>query len=133
MKAIRILGIAVFLLGSCARPPASKTQTTGIQRTELQRHDLGIPGREAIQVLVALDPGVAFPRHSHPGEELIYVLEGSLEYQVGDEPAVTLSAGEILFIPDGAIHAARNVGHGRGVELATYIVAKGEPLVVLAD
>jgi quercetin dioxygenase-like cupin family protein len=133
MKSTSIVLTALLLTTGCAEPPTSPSQTTGIQRTELQRHDLGIPGREAIQVLVELDPGVAFPRHSHPGEEIIYVLEGTLEYQVGDEPAVTLAAGEVLFVPAGAIHTARNVGHGRGVELATYIVEKGKPLVVLVD
>jgi quercetin dioxygenase-like cupin family protein len=67
---------------------------TGITRTDLQRHDLGTTGREAIQVRVDFAPGAAFGKHTHPGEEIIYVLEGSLEYQVEGNPPVTLKAGE---------------------------------------
>ncbi len=97
--------------------------------TELQRHDLGVPGREVIQVRVELDAGVVFGKHTHPGEEIVYVLEGSLEYQVEGKPPVTLEAGDVLFIPAGTIHAVTNVGRGNGVELATYVVDKGKPLV----
>jgi quercetin dioxygenase-like cupin family protein len=50
-------------------------------RTDVQRHDLSVPGREAIQVSVDSAPGVAFGKHSHPGEEIAYILEGTLEYQ----------------------------------------------------
>ena len=81
---------------------------------------------------VDFDPGVAFGKHSHPGAEVAYVLEGTLEYQLEGEPPVTLKAGEALFIPAGTIHAAKNVGSGNAAELATYIVEKGKPLVVLA-
>lgn len=109
----------------------ARAQQPGIKRTELQRHDLGVRGREVIQVRVELDPGVTFGRHRHPGEEIIYVLEGSWEYQVEGKPPDTLEAGDVLFIPAGTIHAAKNVGSGNGVELATYIVEKGKPLVVM--
>jgi quercetin dioxygenase-like cupin family protein len=60
-----------------------------------------VPGREVIQVRVALAPGVLFPRHTHPGDEIVYVLEGSLEYQVEDRAPVTLKAGDVLFVPAG--------------------------------
>ena len=74
---------------------------------------------------------MAFGKHTHPGEEIIYVLEGTLEYQIEDKPPVTLKAGDVLFIPAGTIHSARNVGSGTGSELATYIVEKGKPLLTL--
>jgi quercetin dioxygenase-like cupin family protein len=109
----------------------ARAQQPGIRRTDLQRHDLSVPGREVIQTRVELDPGVAFGRHWHPGEEIVYVLEGSLEYAVEGKPPVTLKAGEVLFIPAGTIHAAKNVGSGNGAELATYVVEKGKPLVVM--
>jgi quercetin dioxygenase-like cupin family protein len=111
---------------------AAQVQQSGIKRTDLLRHDLSVPGRELVQVRVDFAPGVAFGKHSHPGEEIAYVLEGSLEYQVEGKPPVTLKAGEALFIPAGTIHSAKNVGSGNGAELATYIVEKGKPLVVLA-
>ncbi|MDJ1480934.1 cupin domain-containing protein [Cytophagaceae bacterium YF14B1] len=106
-------------------------QQPGIKRTELQRYDLSHPGWEAIQVRIDFAPGTSFARHKHPGEEMIYVLEGTLEYQVEGKPPVKLKAGETLFIPAGTIHSARNVGSGNGAELATYIVEKGKPLVDL--
>ena len=80
---------------------------------------------------VDFDPGAAFPRHTHPGEEIIYVLEGSLEYQIEGKPPVTLKAGDVLFIPAGTIDAAKNVGSVIGSELATYVVEKGKSLVVV--
>ena len=104
---------------------------SGITRTDLQRHDLGVPGREVIQVRVDFAPGEAFGRHTHPGEEIVYVIEGLLEYQVEGKPPVRLKAGDVLFIPAETIHAARNVGTGNGAELATYIVEKGKPLLVM--
>jgi quercetin dioxygenase-like cupin family protein len=107
-------------------------QQPGIRRTELQRHDLSVPGREVVQVRVDFDPEAAFGRHQHPGEEIVNVLEGSLEYRVEGKAPVTLEAGDVLFIPAGAIHAVKNVGRGNGSELATYIVEKGKPLLVLA-
>jgi quercetin dioxygenase-like cupin family protein len=106
-------------------------QQPGIRRTDLQRYDLSVPGREVVQARVELDPGVAFGKHWHPGEEIIYVLEGSLEYQVEGKPPVTLKAGDVLFNPAGTIHAAKNVDSGNGAELATYVVEKGKPLVVM--
>jgi quercetin dioxygenase-like cupin family protein len=80
-------------------------------------------------VRVDIAPGVLAPNHSHPGEEIVYVIEGLLEYQLEVKPPVTLRAGEVLFIPAGTIHSAKNVGSVNGAELATYIVEKGKPLV----
>ena len=110
----------------------ARAQQPGVTRTDLQRHDLGIPGREVVQARVDIAPGSLAARHSHPGEEIVYILEGSLEYQLDGKPPVTLKAGDVLFIPAGTIHSARNVGTGRGSELATYVVEKGKPLVVPA-
>ncbi len=129
MKATRVMAIAVLILATGLTLDVGSAQQSGIKRTDLQRHDLGMPGREVIQVRVDLDPGVAFPNHTHPGEEIIYVLEGTFEYQVEGRPPMTLKAGDVLFIPAGTIHAARNVGSGNAAELATYIVEKGKPLV----
>ena len=132
MKATRIIPVAMLIVASGLALEAALAQQQGVKRTELQRYDLSVPGREVIQVRVDLDPGVTFPQHSHPGEEIIYVLKGVWEYQVEGKGAVRLKAGEVLFIPAGVKHGAKNVGSGKGSELATYIVEKGKPLVVLA-
>jgi quercetin dioxygenase-like cupin family protein len=133
MKATHIMAAAVLIFASALTLEAALGQQSGSKRTDLQRHDLGVPGREVLQARVDLVPGVPFPRHSHPGEEIVYVLEGSLEYQLDGKPPVTLKAGDVLFIPAGAIHTAKNVGNGPGAELATYIVQKGKPLLTFAD
>jgi len=130
MKTTLILaGSLTIIAGMWALASA---QQPNIQRSNVLRNDLGVPGREVIQVKVDFAPGASFPKHKHPGEEVAYVLEGTLEYRLDGGPAITLKAGEALFIPAGAVHEAANVGDGNGSELATYIVAKGEPLVVLA-
>jgi quercetin dioxygenase-like cupin family protein len=132
MRAITVGLVLTTLLGAAvAMPTASAQQQQGITRVDLQRHDIDVPGREAIQVRVAFEPGAAFGRHRHPGEEIIYVLEGSLEYEIEGRPRVTLEAGDVLFIPTGTIHSARNAGSVKAAELATYIVEKDKPLVEL--
>ena len=132
MKTTRIMTVAALIVASGLALDVARAQQPGVTRNDLQRHDLSVPGREAIQTIVAIAPGVTAPRHSHPGEEIIYVLEGLLEYQLDGQPPVTLKAGDVLFIPAGVVHSAKNVGSGNGAELATYIVEKGKPLVVLA-
>ena len=132
MKTVRTMALAALLLGSgFVLPAAQAQQPQGVARTDLQRHDLSTTGREAVQVRVDLAPRVAFGKHTHPGEEIIYVLAGTLEYQIEDKPPVTLKAGDVLFIPAGKVHSAKNVGSGTGSELATYIVEKGKPLLTL--
>jgi quercetin dioxygenase-like cupin family protein len=131
MKTVRILTAAVLIAVSGLALHVAQAQLAGTRRIDLQRHDLSAPGREVIQARVEIDPGVTSPRHTHPGEEIIYVLEGSLEYQVEGKPPVTLKAGDVLFIPAGTIHAAKNVGSGNAAELATYVVEKGKPLVTV--
>ena len=122
---------AVLVVLIAGRGPALlATQQTGSKRTDLQRHDLSAPGREVIQVRVDFDPGYASPRHTHPGEEIIYVIEGLLEYEIDGKPA-KVKAGDVLFVPAGTVHSAKNVGSRNGAELATYVVEKGKPLITL--
>ena len=132
MKTTRITAAAALIVGSGLALHVALAQQAGTKRTDLQRHDLGAPGLEVVQARVDFAEGAAFGRHTHPGEEIIYVLEGSLEYEVEGKPPVTLKAGGVLFIPAGTIHAAKNVGSGNAAELGTYVVEKGKPLVVLA-
>ena len=130
MKTARMMAVAVLIVASGFALHVARAQQAGIKRTDLQRHDLSVPGREVIQARVEIDPGVTFPKHWHPGEEIIYVLEGTLEYEFEGKPPTRLKAGEVLFIPAGTVHSAKNVGSGNGAELGTYVVEKGKPLVV---
>ena len=85
-----------------------------------------------MQALVSFEPGASFPQHKHPGEEVIYVTKGTIEYEVAGKP-VTVNAGEVLFIPNGVVHAARNPGKEPAAELATYILEKGKPLTTFVE
>jgi quercetin dioxygenase-like cupin family protein len=133
MKTTRVMAVAVLTFGSGLALHVTQAQQPGITRTDVQRHDLGVSGHEVIQVRVDFAPGVAFGKHSHPGAEIAYVLEGTLEYQLEGKPPVTLKTGGALFIPARTIHTAKNVGSVNAAELATYIVEKGKPLVVMAE
>jgi quercetin dioxygenase-like cupin family protein len=132
MKTSRIIAVAVLIAGSAWALRMAQAQPPGTRRAELQRHDLSVPGREVVQVRVDFDPGYASPRHTHPGEEIIYVIEGSLEYEIGGK-SVKAKAGDVLFVPAGTIHSAKNAGSDNGAELATYVVEKGKPLITLVQ
>ncbi len=125
MKMVQAIALALVLAGAAA---AHAEQP--LQRTDLLKSDIDVPGHEVVQVRVDFAPGVLAPSHSHPGEEVAFVIAGTLEYQLEGRKPVTLKAGESLFIPSGVVHSAKNVGGGKASELATYIVRKGAPLVV---
>ena len=124
------MAAAALIIASGVALHVTHAGQAGTKRTDLQRHDLSAPGREVVQVRVDFDPGYVAPRHTHPGEEIIYVIEGSLEYEIAGKVA-RVKAGDVLFVPAGAIHTAKNVGSGNGAELATYIVEKGKPLLTV--
>jgi len=131
MKTARIMTVVLLIVVFGLALYVVHAQQAGTKRTDLQRHDLSAPGREVVQVRVDFDPGYVSPRHTHPGEEIIYVLEGTLEYQIEGQPTATVKPGDVLFVPAGKIHSAKNVGSGNGAELATYVVEKGKPLITL--
>ena len=120
--------LAFSLAGMLAT--VASAQGPGLTRHDLQRHDLSAPGREVIQTRVDFAPGAAAARHTHPGEEIIYVLAGTLLYNIDGQQPATVKAGDVLFVPAGTAHSVRNIGSDVGSELATYVVEKGKPLLV---
>ena len=122
-----ILLATASLLSSAAS--AQKFDAKGIARTETVREEFD-SHREAIQVRVDFAPGASFPKHSHPGVEIAYVLSGVVEYEMNGK-TFQLKAGESLYIPAGASHSATNAATGNSSELATYLVEKNQPIVVL--
>ncbi|WP_375419662.1 cupin domain-containing protein [uncultured Sphingomonas sp.] len=90
---------------------------------------MSIANWETVQARIEIAPGATALWHRHSGEEVIYVIEGMLEYQLEGKSPATYKAGEVLFIPAGVAHQAYNPGRANGAELATYIVEKGKPLV----
>jgi len=109
------------LRGLTADQPAFK-------RTELQRQDLSAQGREAVQARGDFMPGAVVPRHTHPGEELSYVIAGEIVLEIDGKPPQTLKAGEVFFVPAGTIHSAKNASKSEARVLSTYVVEKGKPL-----
>lgn len=120
MKTIGILALVVLIVGGAFGLNVRSARQSGTKRTDLQRHDLSAPGREVIQVRVDFAPGYVAPMHTHPGEEIIYVIEGTLYEIAGKKSKV--NAGDVLFVPAETPHTATNIGSDNGAELATYIV-----------
>jgi quercetin dioxygenase-like cupin family protein len=131
MKMARIMAVALLIVASGLALHAGRTQQPGFRRTELQRHDLSSPGREMVQMRVEFDPGGTTPKHTHPGEEIIYVTDGTIEYQIEGQAPVTVKAGEVFFIPAETVHTAKNAGTVNAAEISTYVVEKGKPLAVV--
>ena len=124
-----VLGLAASLvLGT----QASRAQD-GIKRTDIQTHDLSIPGREVVQQMVELQAGVVVAKHTHPGEEVSVLLDGELLLEVAGKPAVTLKTGQAFTVPPGIVHGVKNTSSGSTKLLATYIVEKGKPLRTAAQ
>ena len=117
-----ILGLAV---GVWAQQPAFK-------RTLLQQQDISMPGREAVTAVAEFEPGAAAGRHTHPGEEIGYVLEGQVWLEQDGKIPVTLKAGQAFLIHPGTVHNATNTGPGTARVVATYLVEKGKPLATPA-
>jgi len=125
MKAIQFVLIAaagVLLLA----------QNPGVQRTVVQRKDISVPGREAVIAHVEIAPGASVGRHTHPGEEISYVIEGEGELLVQGQPPLKVKAGDGFVVPNGAIHDAHNTGTQPLKLAAIYVVEKGKPLATPA-
>jgi len=103
-------------------------QQTGFTRVMLQDHDLSIAGQHVVQARAEFQPGIASGRHTHPGEEIAYVLEGQVEVTIDGKPSVIVKAGEPFFIPAGLVHEGKNIGPTVAKILATYVVEKGKPV-----
>jgi quercetin dioxygenase-like cupin family protein len=127
VRTATVIATALVVAGTVA-----SAQAPAFKRTVVQQSDLSTPGREVIQALVEFQPGGTPGRHTHPGEEVGYVIEGTFSLEQGDKPPVTLKAGQGFIIPAGQVHNATNTGSGAGKILATYIVEKGKPLATPA-
>jgi quercetin dioxygenase-like cupin family protein len=114
-----------------AAPLIGDAQAPGLKRTILQKADLSAPGREVIMALAELPPGAAAGRHTHFGEEISYLLEGTTTLLIDGQPPRVIHPGESFIVPAGVIHDAK-AGEKGGKVLATYIVEKGKPLATPA-
>src|SRR4051812_20810907 len=99
-----------------------------LRRREIQRVDSSIPGRTIVQVITEIPSGVASGWHQHPGEEVGYILAGTVEMEVRGKPTQTLRAGDGFLMPPNTPHNATDVGEETGQMLSTYIVDPDAPL-----
>ena len=119
--------------------PTPKPQSAGdelagkLMRTEVQHEPSSIPGREIVQVLTEIPCGVASGWHIHPGEEVGYIVAGTVEMMIQGRPTLTLHAGDGFLIPPRVPHNALDVGPDTGHMLSTYIVEIGQPLATFVD
>ncbi len=125
-----VILVAVFGAGTWVTHTLH-AQQSGFKRVELERHDIGNPGHEAVLARAEFNPGATAPKHTHPGEEVGYVLEGQVVLDVEGKPSATLQSGDVFFIPAGSVHSAKNAGANPAKVLSTYIVEKGKPLATL--
>jgi len=125
MKHAKRLGAGAVLAAVAAIAVA---QQAGFTRTPLQDQDISDPAKHVVQVRAEFQPGVAAGRHTHPGEEFGYVLEGTIVLEIDGKPPVTLNAGQVFFVPAGMVHDGKNVGKGSATVIATYVVEKGKPV-----
>ena len=125
---MRVATATIVTLALAGMIAAVSAQQPGFKRTVLQQGDLSMPGREVVSAIAEFQPGATVGRHTHPGEEAGYILEGTIVLEQEGKPAVTLGAGKTFLIPAGTVHNATNKGSAVARVLATYIVEKGKPL-----
>jgi quercetin dioxygenase-like cupin family protein len=120
----------ILLLAAAAA--ALFAQNPGIQRTIVERKDISVPGREAVVARVEIAPGAFAGRHTHPGEEISYVMEGEGEILIEGQPPLKIKPGMAFIVPAGAKHDAHNTGTVPIRLAAVYVVEKGKPMATPA-
>ena len=124
--------VKALLLVGLASAGALMAQSSGLTRTMVGRGDVSVPGREAVVARVEVAPGGKAGRHSHPGDEISYVMEGEGTQLIDGEPPRVVKAGESFIIPAGVIHDAHNNGTVPVKLVGVYVVEKGKPLATPA-
>ncbi len=112
--------------------PADALAAT-LKRTEVQRGPLSLPGREMVQDRTEIPVGVASGWHTHPGEEVGYIIAGTVQMEIRDQPTRILNAGDGFLIPPRMPHNALDLGPATGLMLSTYIVEIGQPIATFTD
>ena len=135
----KTIAIAAFLAllaavapSQAQQAPTAINQTANIKRTPLQKFDVPGTGYETVIGIAEIVPNVLIGRHTHPGPESGYVLDGDMVLMVDGQPPLELKTGQSYKIPPGAIHDAKSGAKGAKV-IATYVVEKGKPLATPAN
>jgi quercetin dioxygenase-like cupin family protein len=123
VRAAYVIAVALTLASAGAGG-----QQAGFKRTILQQVDLSTPGREVVTVVAEFAPGASTGWHTHAGEEVPYVLEGSVLLQQDGKPDMMLATGKAFVVPAGTVHNATNMGRTPARLVVSYVVEKGKPL-----
>ena len=130
---------ALLILGACAMQaqapapaPAPAPGASGLSRVLVGRADVSVPGREAVIARVEVAPGAKAGRHTHPGDEISYVMEGEATLLIDGQPPRKVKAGESFVIPAGVVHDAHNDSNAPIKLVGVYVVEKGKPLATPA-
>lgn len=125
----RRLSLVLATLLACAAGQAS-AQGEALKRTVLQQGDLsGLPGHQGILYKAEIGPGAAAPKHTHPGDEFLYIVEGTVIIEPDGQQAVTLKAGDTIRMPMGTAHTARNADSAAPAVVIAFLVSEaGKPL-----
>jgi quercetin dioxygenase-like cupin family protein len=124
LVAVAALAVGGVALAQQMAPPAA---TAGLKRTVLQKFDVPAGDRETVTALIEIPPNMDVARHTHPGPEVDYVLEGEVNLVVEGQPPKTYKAGDSFAIPQGTVHGGRSGPNGTKL-LGSYIVETGKPL-----
>jgi quercetin dioxygenase-like cupin family protein len=123
-----ICGLAGFVATEASAQGAQPAASGGVTRKILSQIDGPVPGYTTIVMDVTVEPGVAVGRHTHPGIESSYVMEGALELPIEGQPTRTFKAGEAFQVPPETPHAGGKAADVKNRILVTYIVDKSKPL-----
>ncbi|SOZ39221.1 cupin domain-containing protein [Cupriavidus neocaledonicus] len=121
-KHLTMLGAVALMAGSAL------AQGSGLTRTVVGRADVSVPGREAVVARLEVAPGAYAGRHTHPGDEISYVMEGEVQLLVDGQSPRTVKAGESFVVPAGIVHDAHNSSSAAARVVGVYVVEKGKPL-----
>lgn len=125
-----MLGSAFVLAILCGGPGVAEAADQPVKRTELLRADItNVEGREGVAYIAEIVPGGVGGKHTHPGDEFVYMLEGSIIIEPEGKEPVTVKAGETMHLPEGLVHSARNGSDSAPAKALVFLVSqKGKPL-----
>jgi len=123
-----LCGITEFIAAEVSAQGAAPAATSGVTRKILSQTDGPLPGYVTLLVEATIEPGVSVGRHTHPGIESAYVLEGGFELPIQGQPTRVIKAGDAFQIPPETPHAGGKPGESKSRILITYVVEKGKPL-----
>jgi quercetin dioxygenase-like cupin family protein len=122
----------LFLIAVGAMFAQTPAPAPAIKRTVVTRKDVSVPGREAVVTRVEIIPGGFAGRHTHPGDEISYIMEGEAEIMMEGQPTLKVKAGDGFVVPSGVKHDAHNTGTTTLKLVGVYVVDKGKPLATPA-